>query len=57
MATFRIVSDKMALGSVGAVVDSADWPEINFEALVDGGHVEHAALAPAAKKSDKKEQD
>lgn len=55
MATFRIVSDKMSLGSVGAVVDSADWPGINFDALVEGGHVEQAALA--AKKSDKKEQD
>ena len=54
MPNFRILSDKTTLGSPGELVDSASHPAINFEALVEGGHIEPVL---ASKRTHTKEQD
>lgn len=55
MASYRIVNANTTLGVVGAVVNSDDFADINFDALVAGEFVE--PCAPAVRKHEKKEQE
>lgn len=50
MAKYKVLSDNCTLSDKGTTVNSADFPEVNFEALVEGGHV-----AIVSTKSEKEE--
>ena len=40
MATYKVLSDNCTLGKVGATIDSANDTSTNYDALVEGGHLE-----------------
>ena len=40
MATFKVLSDNCTLGKEGATIDSANDTSVNYDALVEGGHLE-----------------
>lgn len=40
MATYKVISDNCTLGKVGQSIDSANDTGVNYDALVEGGHLE-----------------
>jgi hypothetical protein len=40
MATYKVISDNCTLGKVGQSIDSANDTSVNYDALVEGGHLE-----------------
>lgn len=40
MATYKIISDNCTLGNQGSTVTEAELEDVNFEALLEGGHIE-----------------
>lgn len=40
MATYKVISDNCTLGNQGSTVTEAELEGINFEALLEGGHLE-----------------
>lgn len=55
MSTYKIVSDRFALGKQGANVSADALEGLNVDALVAGGHLEPASVSN--RKTEKKEQD
>lgn len=54
MATFKVVSAKVAGLEAGKTVSEADFPEgTNIDALVEAGHLDPVTKAPEVKKADK----
>lgn len=40
MATYKVLSNNCTLGKQGATIDSANDTSANYDALVEGGHLE-----------------
>ena len=40
MATYKIISDNCTLGNQGSTVTEAELEDVNFQALLEGGHLE-----------------
>jgi hypothetical protein len=40
MATYKVLSNNCTLGQVGATIDSANDTATNYDALVEGGHLQ-----------------
>jgi hypothetical protein len=49
MAQYKVISDICSLGSKGDLVDSEKHEGINFDALVEGAHVEPAKVKTETK--------
>jgi hypothetical protein len=54
MTTYKVLSDRFALGKQGDTVDSDALVGCNIEALVDGGHIAEATTK-VLKKENKEE--
>jgi hypothetical protein len=52
MAQYKVISDNCGLGNQGETVDSDKFEGVNFDALVEGGHI-----VEAKGKTESKEQD
>jgi len=55
MSTYKITSERFALGKQGASVNADDLAGLNIDALVASGHLEPVSVSN--RKTDKKEQD
>jgi len=40
LASFKVISDNCTLGNQGSTVTEAELEDVNFEALLEGGHLE-----------------
>ena len=40
MATYKVISNNCTLGKIGQTIDSANNTSANYDALVEGGHLE-----------------
>jgi hypothetical protein len=55
MAQFKVLSERCALGKVGATVTIEEESGVNVEALISAGHIAPVAAKPIAKEADNKE--
>jgi hypothetical protein len=54
---YKVISDRCTLGSVGAIVNESELEGVNFQALLDGGHLEAVSKKEdAPKQSETKEK-
>ncbi len=50
MAQYKLISDRLSVGTTGDIVDDKALEGLNVEALIEGGHIEPTAAKPAPKK-------
>ena len=50
MAQYKLISDRLSIGTTGDIVDDKALEGLNVEALIEGGHIEPTAAKPAPKK-------
>jgi hypothetical protein len=56
MAQYKLISDRLAVGTAGDIVDDKALDGLNVAALIEAGHIEEVAASKSASKKDSEEK-